>query len=72
MALELVPAAAPAQDVALYVAQASPGAEVVLDDEHDRYLWLPLEEAVLRCLPREVGAGLTRASGWLDARSGTA
>jgi hypothetical protein len=32
-----------ASDVALYVAQARPDAEVVLDDEHDRFLWLPLE-----------------------------
>jgi 8-oxo-dGTP pyrophosphatase MutT (NUDIX family) len=36
---------------ALYVAEAPPHAEVTLDPEHDRYEWLPYEEAVDRCLP---------------------
>jgi 8-oxo-dGTP pyrophosphatase MutT (NUDIX family) len=37
--------ASASEDVALYVAQAQADAEVVLDDEHDRFQWLPLEEA---------------------------
>ncbi len=64
-----VPEAAPPEDVALYVAQAPPDAEVVVDDEHDRFLWLPLEGAVPKCLPSGVGACLTNASAWLDARA---
>lgn len=64
-----LPQAAPSDDVALYVAQAPPDAEVVLDDEHDRFVWLPLEEAVPKCLPPEVGFCLTNASAWLDAHT---
>lgn len=59
--------AAPSKDVALYVAEAPLDAEVVLDHEHDRILWLPLEESVRKCLPPVVGAGLVSASAWLDA-----
>jgi len=64
-----LPDGAPSEDVALYVAQAPPDAEVVVDDEHDRFLWLPLEGAVPKCLPSGVGASLTNASAWLDARA---
>jgi 8-oxo-dGTP pyrophosphatase MutT (NUDIX family) len=39
---------------ALFVAKAPPEAEVVLDDEHDRFVWAPLDEAIARCLPRAV------------------
>jgi 8-oxo-dGTP pyrophosphatase MutT (NUDIX family) len=35
-----VPDASPSDDVALYVAEASLDAEIVLDDEPDRFLWL--------------------------------
>ena len=56
------------EDVALYVAEAPPRAEVVLDDEHDRFLWLPLDEALPKCLPRVVASGLANAAAWLDAR----
>ncbi|MBA2361295.1 MAG: NUDIX domain-containing protein [Actinobacteria bacterium] len=71
LALSFVPApaAAPSEDVALYVAQAPSDARVVLDDEHDRFVWLPLAEAVARCLPPEVGAGIANAAAWLDARA---
>src|SRR5215218_1962536 len=56
-------------DVALYVAQAPPDAKVVLDDEHDRFLWLPLEEALPKCLPSVVASGLSSAAAWIGARS---
>lgn len=70
LALELAPLpdAAPSKEVALYVAEASVGAEIVLDDEHDLFLWLPLEESVPKCLPAAVAACLVNASAWLDAR----
>jgi 8-oxo-dGTP pyrophosphatase MutT (NUDIX family) len=54
--------AAPTEDVALYVAEAPPDAEVVLDDEHDRFVWMSLEDAVRTCLPPEVGAGIANAA----------
>jgi len=56
------------EDVALYVAEAPPHTEVVLDDEHDRFLWLPLDEALPKCLPPVVATGLANAAAWLDAR----
>jgi 8-oxo-dGTP pyrophosphatase MutT (NUDIX family) len=56
-------------DVALYVAQAPPDAEVWLDDEHDTFLWLPLEEALPKCMPTVVAAGLANAAAWIDSRS---
>jgi len=54
------------EDVALYVAQAPPDAEVLLDDEHDAFLWLPLDEAFPRCLPSIVAAGLANAAVWIE------
>ena len=61
-----IPAAAGSPEVALYVARLPPDAEVVLDDEHDRFLWLSLEDAVAKCLPPVVASGLVRAAAWLE------
>jgi 8-oxo-dGTP pyrophosphatase MutT (NUDIX family) len=69
LALGLVPApgASATEEVALYVAQASPGDEIRLDPEHDRFEWLPLDAALDRCLPLVVAQGLANAAAWLDA-----
>ena len=67
--LPIVPApaaAAPSEDLALFVAEAPPDARVVLDAEHDRFEWVILEEAVARCLPAVVAVGLEQAALWLD------
>jgi 8-oxo-dGTP pyrophosphatase MutT (NUDIX family) len=64
-----LPVAAATEDVALYVAQAPPEVEVVLDAEHDRFDWLPLEEALVRCLPPVVAAGLANAATWIEAHA---
>jgi hypothetical protein len=54
-------------DVALYAAEAPAAAEVVLlDAEHDRYLWLPLEQALPLCLPQVVATGLANAAAWIE------
>jgi 8-oxo-dGTP pyrophosphatase MutT (NUDIX family) len=45
-------------DWAVFVAQATPEMEIQLDEEHDRFEWLGLEEAVERCLPAHVGDAL--------------
>ena len=39
----------------VYAAEAPPGIEIRLSDEHDRFEWLTLEEAVARCRPEKVG-----------------
>jgi 8-oxo-dGTP pyrophosphatase MutT (NUDIX family) len=62
-----LPDASASEDVALYVAQAPPDAVIVLDAEHDRFVWLPLEEALPRCLPRVVAVGLANAAAQIDA-----
>src|SRR5215218_6600426 len=56
--LPLTPApdAAVSHDVGLYVVQVSPDTAVVLDDEHDRFLWLSLEDALPKCLPTAVAS----------------
>jgi 8-oxo-dGTP pyrophosphatase MutT (NUDIX family) len=59
-------AAAASDDVAVYVAQAPSDAEVVLDEEHDEFVWLSLDEAAARCLPAVVAAGLTSAAASID------
>lgn len=64
-----LPDASASEDVALYVAEAPPDAEIVLDDEHDRFLWLPLAEALPKCLPPVVASGLTNAAAWVEARA---
>jgi len=63
--LASVPEGSVSEDVALYVAEAPPDAQVVLDDEHDRFLWLRLERAVAKCLPTIVGDGLVNAAAWI-------
>lgn len=68
--LEAVPEAASSDDVALFVAECPAELHVVLDEEHDRFAWVSLEEAVSRCLPTQVASALVQAGAWLDARSG--
>lgn len=65
-------AAAATEEVALYVARAAPGDTILLDAEHDRFEWLPLDEALGRCLPPVVADGLANAAAWLDAVDGNA
>lgn len=43
---------------ALYVAEAPPDAEIVLDAEHDRFRWVSAHEAALVCLPAIVGSSI--------------
>ncbi len=66
----MTPASAPgvagSDDVAYYLVQVPRDAEVVLDAEHDRFLWLPLEDALPKCLPPVVASGLADAAAWID------
>jgi 8-oxo-dGTP pyrophosphatase MutT (NUDIX family) len=61
--LEVRPTACGSADWALFLAEAPPGAAVSLehDREHDRYAWLPADEAVARCRPALVAEALGRA-----------
>ncbi|HXV03709.1 MAG TPA: NUDIX domain-containing protein [Gaiellaceae bacterium] len=58
-------------DVALYVVEVPPDAEVVLDKEHDRFVWLSIEDALPKCLPPIVASGLANAAASIDTRPAT-
>jgi ribosomal-protein-serine acetyltransferase len=62
LSLAALPHASASDDVALYLAQAPPNAEVVVDDEHDRFLWVTLADALPKCLPSVVASGLANAA----------
>jgi 8-oxo-dGTP pyrophosphatase MutT (NUDIX family) len=47
---------------ALYVAECPRGAHVHMSDEHDRFRWVPLHEALRRCRPDGVKSGLLLAA----------
>jgi len=64
-----VPEAAPSETVALYLSHAPNDAAVALDEEHDRFEWLPLEDALTRCLPAVVAEGLANAASLIVERS---
>jgi 8-oxo-dGTP pyrophosphatase MutT (NUDIX family) len=59
-------------DWTLWVADAPVDAEVRLDDEHDAYLWLPVDDAAALCKPERVAAGLLDAYAHGLDRAGTA
>jgi 8-oxo-dGTP diphosphatase len=66
--LTALPDASASEDVALYAAEAPLDAEVVLGDEHDRFVWLPLADALPKCLPPLVASGLANAAAWIERR----
>jgi 8-oxo-dGTP pyrophosphatase MutT (NUDIX family) len=70
LALHHVPSAH--DDWTLWVADAPADAEVALDDEHDAYRWLPLDDAAALCKPDRVAAGLLDAYAHGLDRAGTA
>jgi 8-oxo-dGTP pyrophosphatase MutT (NUDIX family) len=59
--LDLVLVRVPAPGFAIFVAEARAEHEIVLSDEHDRFEWLPVEEACARCLPAVVPESIRRA-----------
>ena len=65
--LPLVRVDSPLGDWGLFVAEAPPDAEIVLDEEHDTYRWVALSEAMVLCRPAEVRRGLAAAAAFSDA-----
>lgn len=55
------------EDWRVYMAEAPAGAIVTLSPEHDRYLWLPAEEAAARCLPPLVADQIRHVARRLEA-----
>jgi predicted metal-dependent hydrolase/ADP-ribose pyrophosphatase YjhB (NUDIX family) len=62
--LPLVPVEA--EDWAVFVAEAPVDAEIVLDQEHDRFRWVSAAEAVRLCLPASVGESVAAVDAWLS------
>ena len=67
--LPLEPSDLGSDDWAVFVAEAPAGALVALDDEHDRFVWLPAAEAAAKCRPPSVGHTLLEVDDWLDQTS---
>ena len=57
--LEVAPASVGGDQWAVYVAEAPTAAEIVLDDEHDRFRWVTAAEAERLCLPATVGNSIS-------------
>ena len=55
---------------AVYAAEAPPAADVVLNEEHDRFLWVTAEEAARLCLPAMVGESIRAVEASLALRPG--
>jgi 8-oxo-dGTP pyrophosphatase MutT (NUDIX family) len=52
--LPLTRVAAPGLPVATFTCAARSEHDIVLSDEHDRYEWLPFDDACLRCRPEKI------------------
>ena len=66
MRLDISPTELGSEGWAIFIAEASAASDVVLDAEHDRFLWTSSEEAVTRCRPDHVGASFRLAARDLD------
>ena len=60
--LDISPTALGSERWAIFIAEAPTAAEVVLDAEHDRFLWTTCDDAISRCRPDHVGASFRLAS----------
>jgi 8-oxo-dGTP pyrophosphatase MutT (NUDIX family) len=55
------------EDWPAYAAEAPPDAEILLNEEHDRFRWLSAEEAERVCLPMLVGRSIRETDAWLQS-----
>ncbi|HEX7064120.1 MAG TPA: NUDIX domain-containing protein [Bacillales bacterium] len=46
----------------VYYAEAPKDAQITLSEEHDKFEWLPAEEAASRCLPPFIGEQIRKAA----------
>jgi 8-oxo-dGTP pyrophosphatase MutT (NUDIX family) len=67
LALPLVPTRCGTPDWYLYLAEAPPSAPVVLDAEHDRYVWVNAGRAPALCQPDLVAQQIAAAVQLIDA-----
>jgi 8-oxo-dGTP pyrophosphatase MutT (NUDIX family) len=62
LALDPVPGPCGTGEWAVFAASVPADAEIRLSAEHDRHVWLPLDDAVGLCLPAAVGEQLRAAA----------
>jgi predicted metal-dependent hydrolase len=55
-----------AEDWAVFSAEAPVDAEIVLDQEHDRFRWVSAGDAARICLPAAVGRSVAAVDAWLS------
>lgn len=68
--LPLEPTACGTAEWSVYVAEAPADAQVTLDAEHDRYVWLPCQDALPRCRPDRAAVPLQAAVRLIGSRCG--
>lgn len=70
--LEVVPQATPcgSDEWAVYAAEAPVDAAVVIDEEHDRFEWVPLDDALARCRPQVVADGIACVASYDSGQPG--
>ena len=54
------------EDWVVFSAEASVDAEIVLDQEHDRFRWVSAADAARLCLPASVGRSVAVVDAWLS------
>jgi 8-oxo-dGTP pyrophosphatase MutT (NUDIX family) len=64
--LAIARTAAGGEDWPAYVAQASSKVEVTLNEEHDRFLWVSVDDAERLCLPPMVGQAIRSVDATLE------
>ena len=57
------------EEWSVYASEAGPDVEITLDAEHDRFRWVPVEEAARICLPAMVGRSVAAVDAWLDSET---
>ena len=67
--LDLEPTACGTVEWHVYLAEASADIQVVLDAEHDQFVWVSCEEAVGRCRPDRASVPLQAAVALIFARA---
>ena len=69
MSLPPIPTAFGCDGWDVFLAQAPPSWVVELSDEHDRFEWLPVEEAAARCRPELVAGPVRRVADFVEGRA---
>ena len=62
MVIDLICIEQDGHDWQLYAAKLETEAEIQLSNEHDRYMWVPFDEALKLCRPKQVSKAFIRSA----------